>query len=169
MPKGRVANTLNEFWNYVSKGKASVCWLWKGPIHYSGYGTFNCNKHPYQAHRVAYFLNFGGIELNASRDKSDRTFVLHSCDTRACCNPAHLFLGSIADNTRDMVGKKRHRTPLGELHGKAKLTNAQVKAIRYLCKKKLVPQSAIAKTFGVTQTCINNVHLRKTYRCVDGS
>lgn len=34
-------------------------------------------------------------------------FVLHRCDVPACCNVDHLFLGSAADNARDMAAKGR--------------------------------------------------------------
>jgi hypothetical protein len=33
--------------------------------------------------------------------------ICHHCDNRRCCRPAHLFLGTYADNTADMVGKCR--------------------------------------------------------------
>ncbi len=53
------------------------------------------------AHRVAYTLAFGPIQ--------PRMVVCHRCDNGLCCNPAHLFLGTAGDNSRDMMAKGRGR------------------------------------------------------------
>lgn len=52
------------------------------------------------AHRLAWVQAYGPIP--------DGLSVLHTCDTRACVNPEHLFLGTHKDNTLDMVAKGRH-------------------------------------------------------------
>jgi len=54
--------------------------------------------------------------------------VLHRCDTPPCCNPEHLFLGTIADNNKDMRNKMRHCH--GEGHPLARLTEKDILAIR---------------------------------------
>jgi hypothetical protein len=51
------------------------------------------------AHRVAWTLTYGPIPKNLC--------VLHHCDNKPCCNPAHLFLGTKVDNARDMIVKGR--------------------------------------------------------------
>lgn len=79
------------------------CWLWLGA--WSTYGYGKVNKHGKvvtEAHRMFYEDRFGPIP--------DGMQVLHKCDTPPCCNPDHLFLGTQADNMRDMHRKGRwHR------------------------------------------------------------
>ena len=49
------------------------------------------------AHRVAYYLDRG--ELLSYRH------VCHKCDNPKCCNPNHMFDGSMYDNVQDMIAK----------------------------------------------------------------
>lgn len=164
MPRGRIANTLDDFWPYITETDKSKCWLWQGTIHKSGYGTFCINKTLYQAHRVAYYLSRPGeIELLAPHDKSVKQFVLHKCDVRACCNPRHLFLGSVSDNSEDMVKKNRQRGAKGETNPASKLSHKNVKRIWKLLSERKFTQWEIADLFGVSQSAVSLIKRKKTY------
>jgi hypothetical protein len=78
---------------------ATACWAWRG-YRWLGYGRVNVGKMPRLAHRVAFELFHGPIP--------DGLCVCHRCDNPQCCNPGHLFLGTLTDNNRDMTEKGRH-------------------------------------------------------------
>jgi hypothetical protein len=112
------------------------CWIWTGATDAAGYG-----QKVVLTHRLMY-------EIAYSQKPSN--FVLHRCDNPSCFRPSHLFDGTAADNSRDMMVKGRssagkprpserganHYTKRrglslsGEHSPSAKLTQSQVAQIR---------------------------------------
>jgi hypothetical protein len=74
------------------------CHEWFGPKTKGGYGIITVGTINVLAHRAVFAFNGGDPSVEV---------VMHMCDNPACCNPAHLRGGSYADNTRDMIEKKR--------------------------------------------------------------
>jgi hypothetical protein len=60
----------------------------------------------------------------------DGMYVCHTCDVPSCVRPDHLWLGSSADNLRDMRSKGRQRGPQGERCPWTHLTDEDVRVIR---------------------------------------
>lgn len=144
--QAKVARRQERFWERVEKRGPDECWPWTGYITAGGYGQFGTCERPYSAHRLA--LRFSDTEIPEGR------VVMHSCDNPPCCNPAHLSVGTHADNNRDMITKGRQRHLTGEDHPHAKLTNEQRRAI---VSRRGEPLPKLASEFGVAKSTICRV------------
>ena len=144
-----------RFWEKVDRSnEVNTCWLWTASRTSAGYGHININGKMVLAHRLAWQFTCGPIPANLR--------VLHNCprgDNPACVNPAHLWLGTDADNIADMDAKGRGRRVrlLGEQHGRAKLTEASVLEIRRLWACRSESQRALARRFGVCGTAVRAI------------
>lgn len=153
MPK---AEPLEQrFWRHVTK--TSTCWLWQGAGIGSGYGVTNRSREQksYYAHRAAYEMTFGPIPPGL--------FVLHRCDVRLCVRPDHLFVGTAADNTHDMMQKGRGI--IGENKTEAVLRDSVVRQIRRLNENGMAP-TAIGRELGFPRGTIRAVLEGRTWKHV---
>lgn len=139
--------TEERFWAKVRKDAA--CWEWCGALQSRGYGMFWGGAKYTPAHRWAY--------ASAKGDPGE-ALVLHRCDNRRCVNPAHLFLGTAEDNSRDMVRKGRQT--IGERNPRARLTSEQVRAAR----ASHLPASEIAGQLGVHPAHVRLIRRRGVWR-----
>ena len=139
-----------RFWPKVAKAGADECWLWTASIASHGYGCLRVDGKTRTAHTLAWELSRGPIPAGM--------FVCHHCDVKACCNPAHLFLGTAADNAQDMGRKGRHpgNGLRGDRHPNARLTSEIVASIRTSVAVG-VSQSEMARRVGVTVAQVNNI------------
>lgn len=132
----------------------SGCWEWSGHKDLWGYGKIDIKgvKHP--AHRVAYEEYVTKIPKGL--------IVCHHCDNPACINPDHLFVGTHADNNKDMHEKGRDNHPHSEKHCCAKLTEDDVRNI-YSQRHRSRDVYGLASKFGVTDSTIQRIWRGKSW------
>ena len=123
------------------------CWLWSSCIGSDGYGRASGSV---RAHRLSWEIAFGEIPAGM--------LVCHKCDTPACVNPDHLFLGTPLDNSRDM--SRKFRGVNGERASTAKLTDEQVMEI--IASDETCAD--LAKQFSVSDTTISFIKLGRTWK-----
>lgn len=101
---------------------------------------------------MAWELTFGPIP--------PEVFVCHRCDNRGCCNPDHLFLGTPADNSQDMVAKGRSLR--GEDTPGAKLSRTQVLEI-WESLQEGQNLNDLAGKYDVSFACIRDIQLKRRW------
>ena len=153
-----MTETVQRFWRSVDKQDHSGCWKWKLSTDSKGYGQFkigsrkNGTRERVMAHRFSYMLHF--VEIPKGM------YVLHRCDNPPCVNPKHLWLGTIADNNKDMIDKGRN--VVGVDMPQSKLNEIDVRLIRALGS--LFPHRTLAPVFGVSQATISKIVRHAAWR-----
>lgn len=137
------------------------CWNWAKSKNKRGYGYIGVGSQKTEhkaklAHRVSAWL-FLNIDLDSALE------VCHTCDTPSCVNPDHLFVGTHADNMRDMFAKGRRQAAKGERSGVAKVTGEQVKEIRRRLDEG-EQQVPLAREYGIAQTQVSRIKRRESWR-----
>lgn len=157
-----------RFWSKVdTSGGPDACWLWVGGLngkakanHYGMlrlYGRKGIKKY---AHRLSWEIHYGPIPEGAE--------VCHNCpggDNPACVNPSHLFIGSHADNMRDMARKGRAGGPgtPGTRHPMARLNESQVRSIRAAVTSGETCPS-VAVRYGLSRSTVQKIANRKLWK-----
>lgn len=162
---GRPANTPEVLWSKVDRRGADECWPWKGTRTKVGYGRTQIGDNNYYAHRVIYSLAYPGvITWNLPALGSMTGFLLHTCDNPPCCNPAHLYVGTHADNMADK--KRRGRFPdfSGGKSAKCKLTIEQAREIRRLRKDENISARELANRYAISLPSIKTLLRGNSYR-----
>lgn len=138
------------FWARVDIRGPDECWPWKQSD--GDYGFCAFEGKPRAVHKVAFRLTHGYWP----------PYLRHSCDNPPCCNPAHLLEGTHRDNMDDMV--ERRRRARGEASPQAKLTEADVRAIRVDSRS----TREIAKAYSLTSSShVSRIRSRKNWKHVE--
>lgn len=145
MKQSRLIPIEQRFWDKVQKSDG--CWEWQGQRGVTGYGYLRKSgsrtvRNSLFAHRVSWEIHNGPIPAGL--------MVCHMCDNPPCVRPDHLFLGTPADNTADMVAKNRQPRP------RFRLAPADVEAIKLrLADGETL--SNLSREYGVTTATISAI------------
>ena len=148
---------IKKFISQLS-GKVEGCWEFNGYTNPNGYGVFSIKKQKYYAHRVAYAL------ANNLDPKNLNGIVMHLCNNRKCCNPAHLSLGTNEQNLMYMRMCGRDRV---ERDTSAKLDAEDVKAIRTRLEVFGHSQNSLAEKFNCSRRTIYDIANYRTWKHID--
>lgn len=144
---------LAQLWAKVDK--TGTCWLWQGSTDKNGYPLLRIEGKTKRVARVLWSL-LHDVKLRESEH------VLHRCDTPACLNPEHLFVGSHAQNMADMAAKGRSYKPTGAVNGRALLTFAQAQSIRTEAAQG-ASHSQLADKYNVSRGAVYHVLAGRTW------
>lgn len=155
------------FWAYVEK--TTGCWIWTGSRDKMGYGRYRGVKYRLSpcalAHRISWLIEHGSLDPSLC--------VLHRCDNPPCVRPDHLFLGTKADNTEDMITKGRGNNGArpyesrthGTRNAQARINEEQAVAIR---KRVLAGerQKDLASEYRLSVQAVNAIVKGRSWRHV---
>lgn len=151
---------VDRFMAKVQPDPVSGCWWWNGPASETSPGRYIGNERvggkTRSAHRLSYELHNGPIPGGL--------YVCHRCDQPMCVNPAHLFLGTAADNMRDRDAKGRQAR--GERIGASKLDALRVETLRIAAATGVFTQDQLAKWWGISPSGVRAIVSRKAWRHV---
>ena len=137
---------MKRFWDKVDKRGPDECWNWTAALDTPGYGQFRCGRKS-GAHRFSYELHNGPIPKGM--------VVMHTCDNRACVNPAHLRAGTVAENNADRDAKGRNADVRGERNPMFRISATTVTKAKAL-RDNGYSYQRIADTLGVSRAQIWN-------------
>lgn len=147
------STTFDSILDRIFVNQETDCWEWLGGTDRDGYGIVSIDNKTKRVHRVMYDLYFGSIDPDL--------VICHVCDNPVCCNPEHLFQGTIKDNSEDMVEKGRSLK--GERNVKTALRWEEVEDIKRMYAEGM-KQREIAAMYGMTQQAISGIVSGKNWK-----
>lgn len=140
---GRWPDPRDRIMAKIERGRGDECWPYHGKRHPSGHAQVYYDHKKWYAHRLIFTFMVGPIP--------DGMFVCHRCDNPPCVNPAHLFLGTAADNNADMRAKGRQEK--GFAHHDAKAPTEVVLRARSMAGDG-TNRADIARSLGVSYSTV---------------
>lgn len=92
---------LSRFWSKIDVRGEGECWEWKQRTYSPRtYGAMSVDGKSRRATHIV-------LEIDTGQPFPQGMVACHKCDNPPCCNPRHLFIGTMRDNVLDAVAKGR--------------------------------------------------------------
>jgi len=144
---------VNKLLSRIEKNPKTECWDYTRYKDKDGYGSLRYKGQMIRTHRLSYLLFIGKYD--------NKLLICHHCDNPSCINPKHLFIGTVRDNTLDMISKNRHARASanheGEKNPNAKLSLVNIEDIRRRYGFGDITQKQLALQYGVTDVLISKI------------
>ena len=163
----RYKNLQDKIKDNIVVDSITGCWNWIHAKFTNGYGCIVWENRTYSTHRAAYIAWKGKIKKGL--------YVCHSCDNKGCCNPKHLWVGTVQDNMRDRNNKNRQafgdrngtrthpeKRKYAEDNSKSKVTADQVRNIRSRYRLGRSTTKELSEHYGLCVEQIRRI-IRKEY------
>ena len=144
---------VDRFWSKIDKRSKDECWPWLDHTDKDGYPPFRVGKYRYKAGRVILFLTTG--------DDPGVNQACHSCNNPSCCNPSHLYAGTQSDNFQRAIEEKR--AFVGQKNGRAKLTEADIVAIRGSSESNRI----LCERYSISNGHISRIRLQQSWKHIE--
>ncbi len=144
-----IAEAFDDHWIETPGPLKTPCWIWQRAKIDAGYGELRHQGKHIGAHVFAWIKKHGPVQKGF--------FVCHDCDTPACVNPKHLFVGTQKQNMENAATKGRMAR--GTRHYAATLSDKDILKIRKDKRK----QKIIAAKFNVSRATISRIKTGKTH------
>lgn len=137
-----------RFWERVDRSAGEAgCWPWIGPLN-AGYGNLSFCGRTERSNRVA--LIASGLNPSA-----ERNVACHTCDNRACCNPAHLYWGTLGTNNADREARRRGGQSKRRAHANRRFVDIAGRRFGRLVAVEVVgSQLRNGRSIGATWRCV---------------
>ena len=110
----------------------------------------------YKAHRAIYEIMHGLIPQGK--------IICHKCNNKLCVRPDHLYVGTHADNTSDVIKSGSMKVHVGEDAYNSKLTESDIRSIRLQYATSKAGYGTIAKQYGVSRSTIKGIIVGKAWK-----
>ena len=134
-----------RFWSKVDIRGQDDCWEWQASLNTHGYGQIIFKTKSYNAHRLSYILSTGTVP--------EGLVVCHRCNNRKCCNPSHLYAGTVAENMADRG--PAGTSNMGMRYKAPKLTPQQRTDIVDAYRGGVATRAELARRYGVTAPAVS--------------